>query len=154
MKTHDLQELIYELQVHQIELKMQNEALHEAQAKLDTSRQKYRDLYDGSLMGDLTLDRQGKILEINLTAAKMLGGKRDELLGERLSRFIHPASQDVWYMHFRRALITGTRCAAEVELISALPVKLNSQLVAGQGMCRISMGNMREGDQDQQSIST
>jgi two-component system, cell cycle sensor histidine kinase and response regulator CckA len=47
MPPRDAAELVYELQVHQLELKMQNDELMRTQDELRTSRQKYRDLYDG-----------------------------------------------------------------------------------------------------------
>jgi PAS domain-containing protein len=142
MKSYEIQELVHELQVHQIELKMQNEALRQAQEALETSRQKYQELYDQAPVGYLTLDRQGAILEANLTAAGMLGCGRDKLIGTKLSMFISPWSQDAWYMHFRSAFHTGEPRVAEIELIGSARVLLNSAVVAGKGICRISMSDI------------
>lgn len=65
----DLRELIYELQVYQIELEMQNDELLKAQVQLEESLQKYYDLYDFAPLGYLTFDEKGIRLEANLTAA-------------------------------------------------------------------------------------
>ncbi|MHB8950367.1 MAG: hypothetical protein ACYC4S_15075 [Rhodoferax sp.] len=74
------EELLHELQVHQIELEMQNAALREAQLELEASRDRYVDLYDFAPLGYLTLTLDGLIQEVNLTAAGWLGVVRGQLL--------------------------------------------------------------------------
>jgi PAS domain S-box-containing protein len=73
--------LIHELQVHQIELELQNEELRHTQAELAETARKYSDLYDFAPIGYLTVNRAGKILEANLRASAILGVKRELLLG-------------------------------------------------------------------------
>ena len=72
--------LVYVLQVHQIELEMQNEELRMAQGQLSESLAKYSDLYDFAPVGYLTLNREGLILEANLTFAAQLGIERGRLI--------------------------------------------------------------------------
>ncbi len=64
----DVRALCHELEVHQIELEMQNEELLRVQAKLVESEEKYRDLYEFAPIGYFTLESNGEIREANLTA--------------------------------------------------------------------------------------
>src|SRR4030042_6328875 len=68
----EVQQLVYELEVHRIELEMQNEELRETQQRLEASRDRYADLYDFAPLGYFSLDQHGRIREINLAAAEML----------------------------------------------------------------------------------
>ena len=97
----DPQRLIHELQVHQVELELQNEALRRSQDALQRARDQYAMLYDWAPVGYVTLDAQGTMVAANLTAATMLGVSRSTLPGTPLSRFVARHDQDVWYLHRR-----------------------------------------------------
>jgi PAS domain S-box-containing protein len=98
--------LVHELEVHQIELEMQNEELRRAQEELALSRAKYFDLYDLAPVGYLTLSEEGLILEANLTAANLLGLERSRMVNRPLTRFIVPGDQDIYYLHRKRLSAT------------------------------------------------
>src|SRR3989338_3354805 len=82
------EELLHELQAHQIELEMQNEALRQSQVELEKSRDRYVDFYDFAPAGYLTLSQEALINEINLPGAALLGAERSRLLQRRLASFV------------------------------------------------------------------
>ena len=94
------EELLHELQVHQVELEMQNEALRQAQIALAESRDRYVDLYEFAPVGYLTLGAEGMIEEINLTGATLLGRERKKLLQRRFTSLVIPEDQDRCIRHF------------------------------------------------------
>jgi PAS domain-containing protein len=69
LSADDSHNIIHELQVHQIELEMQNEELRRTQEKLEESRSKYSGLYDFAPVGYFTFDKHGLIIDVNLTGA-------------------------------------------------------------------------------------
>ncbi|OIQ98976.1 sensory histidine kinase AtoS [mine drainage metagenome] len=109
-----LHKLLHELQVHQVELQMQNDALRQAEIAMEESRDRYADLYDFAPIGYLTLSREGMINEINLTAADMLGVVRSKLIKRRFSQFVAEADRDRWYLHFGSVLKHDQRQRCEL----------------------------------------
>src|SRR5215831_1886158 len=83
-----LKNLVHQLEIHQVELELQNEELRKTQVELATSRDRYTDLYEFAPIAYVTLDNRGRILEGNLMAAKLLGIERRTLLRANLAKFI------------------------------------------------------------------
>ena len=94
------EELLHELQVHQIELEMQNDALRQAELALAESRDRYVDLYEFAPVGYLTLSTDGMIVGINLTGTTLLGKERKKLLQSRFTPLVIAEDQDRWIRHF------------------------------------------------------
>ncbi|MEY3884482.1 MAG: hypothetical protein RIS87_257 [Pseudomonadota bacterium] len=111
--------LLYELQVHQIELEMQNQQLLQGQAELAYSQKRYADLYEFAPVGYFTLSPQGSISAVNISGAELLGESRQKLLGTVFSRYISPEDGDRWYLHFRHALKTGETLRCELKIQQA-----------------------------------
>jgi len=97
-------EIVHELQVHQIELEMQNEELRRMQLTLEESRRKYIDLYDFAPVGYFTLTDKSLIAEVNLTGAELLGVTRQKLINCRFRRFVAPEDQGLWDRHLLNVL--------------------------------------------------
>jgi CRP-like cAMP-binding protein len=74
----DSERLVHELQVHQIELELHNEALRQAYDEADALRRQYADIYDFAPVSYFTLDALGVILNVNLAGAILLGIKRSQ----------------------------------------------------------------------------
>ncbi|MDZ7619902.1 MAG: ATP-binding protein [Patescibacteria group bacterium] len=99
--AEELPRVVHELQVHQIELEMQNAAMREAQAELEVSRDRYADLFDFAPVGYVTVDEAGAVREINLTACTILGVERGRVLGRRLASHVHAAAKDRFVEYLR-----------------------------------------------------
>jgi PAS domain S-box-containing protein len=110
--------LVHELEVHQLELEIQNRALRENQELLEESRARYATLYDYAPVGHVALDRQGLIRELNLTCAALLGEDRRLLAGRPFRLLLAPASRRHFDDHLR--LCFAGRQPSSVEL--AIPV--------------------------------
>ncbi len=117
VSPEQVQHLLHELQVHQIELEMQNEELRRAQHELEMSRGKYFDLYDLAPVGYVTLSEPGLILEANLTAAKLLGVGKSQLLKRPLTNFIFSKDQDLYYLHSRKLFAIGEPQTFELRMV-------------------------------------
>ncbi len=84
--------LLHELQVHQVEVDLQEEEMRRSRAELEATLQRQLQLYDFAPVGQLTVDESTRVRELNLTGARLLGSERDELLGLPLESFLMPQS--------------------------------------------------------------
>ncbi len=115
LSPEETRRTLHELEVHQIELEMQNAELRAAQVELDASRTRYFDLYDLAPVGYLVVSETGLVQEANLTAATLLGMNRDALVGQLLSRFILKEDQNLYYLHRRKVSELPSAGAGQVE---------------------------------------
>ena len=130
MSTWELKRLVHELQVHQVELEMQNDELRRTQSELEASRARYVSLYDFAPVGYFTLSEKGLILEVNVTGAGLLGLARRDLFKQPLTRFIVPEDQDIYHRYRRQLGATGSRQVCELRLIRKDAPPLWTQLEA------------------------
>ncbi len=142
---------LHELEVHQIELEMQNKELRRAQAELDASRARYFDLYDLAPVGYCTLNEQGLILEANLTLGTLLGVVRGELIRRPISQFIHTEDEDVYCLYCQQLFATGEAPACELRMVkndgAPLWVRLKSTTThdaAGLPVLRVAFSDISE----------
>jgi len=119
MSSESMATLIHELQVHQIELKMQNQELRRLHDELEKARDKYSHLYDFAPIGYFALSEKGVIVEANLTFATMLGYDRGNLIKKPLSPFVLKEDQDIFYKHRQQLLETGMLQVCELRLVTS-----------------------------------
>lgn len=106
--------LIHELEVHQVELEMQNRELREAHEVLESSRDRYAVLYDLAPVGYLTLEPTAIIHELNLTAAALLGTELNKAIGASLLKWVEPADKSRLLRHLGTQL--GSSAGAGLDL--------------------------------------
>lgn len=97
----DTKKLLHELQVHQIELEMQNEELQEAYHTVEKALEKYTMLYDFAPAGYFTLDKDSIICDVNFTGAEMLGERRFALSGANFRLFVSEDSKSAFDNFFK-----------------------------------------------------
>ena len=112
--AHPDEKLLHELQVHQVELEMQNEALRQKQTELEAARDRYVDLYDFAPVGYLTLDTEGMIEETNFTAVALLGRERKKLLRRSFASMVLDKDQARWMTLFMSVKQGGDNGTAEL----------------------------------------
>ncbi len=145
------EEMLHELQVHHIELEMQNEELRRAQLALEVARDRYVDLYEFAPVGYLTLSHESQINTINLTGASMLGEERQKLFHRSFSRLIVPEHHSRWQIFFVGAMGTMDKqtCALTLQHKDGkrLDVRLDSLLITtedGKTELRIALTDISE----------
>lgn len=115
----DLKNLVFELQVHQEELIVQNEELRRTHLDLQTQKYLYTDLYDFAPVGYLTLESNGLIVGANLMAASMLNRDRANLIETRLASFCSVSSRSTLAIYLDRLVSSNARDSCELELTVA-----------------------------------
>jgi PAS domain S-box-containing protein len=109
--------LLHDLQVHQIELEMQNQELRETQNKLEETTSLYADLYDYAPVGYISFDDNGIIQEINLTGATMLGKERSRLINCPFASYVIQNDLPKFRDHLWKCRETDKKTTAEIGLI-------------------------------------
>jgi PAS domain S-box-containing protein len=104
------------LNIHQVELQMQNDELRDAQADMDALRLKHFNLYDMAMVAYFTLTESGLIKEANLTAADLLGLTRSDLEKRRFSEFIMPDDESDYFQYRKKLIDTGVLQHCELRM--------------------------------------
>jgi PAS domain S-box-containing protein len=109
----ELSRALHELQVYRVELEAQNHELRRSRDALEASRARYADLFDFAPIGYMTLDREQRIAEVNLTGAELFGYDRAELVGKPLSVLARFESSYVVTDHVHECLARSLTVRAE-----------------------------------------
>ena len=112
----DEKKLFHELQVHHIELEMQNEELRQAIETAETALKNYTMLYDLAPTGYLTLEHDGTISELNFTAADLLGERRFSLVNNNIKLFIDNDSLPGFNDFISKVFRSKTKESCELKL--------------------------------------
>ena len=112
----DVKKLVHELQVHQIELEMQNEELRQSYLTAETALKKYTMLFDLAPIGYFSLDQEGTICELNFTGADILSERRSSLFEKNFKLFVSESSRPVFNNFFRKVFTSNSKESCEVML--------------------------------------
>ncbi len=88
LASKHLKALVDELQVHQIELLLQNQELDRTRQEAEERRDRYRDLFESAPVAYFTLDKQGRIQEMNGAAEMLLGVDRKTVTADPFAVFV------------------------------------------------------------------
>ncbi len=114
--TADILRLVHELQVHQIELEIQNEELQRSRAEIEAGLKRYTELYDFAPVGYVTLSADGTIYQANLYLARLLRMERDLLMGVRFGLFVQEDDRVVFNAFLESVFGSKTRETCELAL--------------------------------------
>jgi signal transduction histidine kinase len=148
--TEDALRLIHELQVHQVELELQNEELRRARDELEVTTARYEELYDFAPVGYVTLDAHSTILEINLVGAGLLGLDRARAIGKRFVSWLTPATRPALegllaeLQRAERAACDLTLGSAKGELHLRVDAVPEGPARAGEWRCRAALTDVTE----------
>jgi PAS domain S-box-containing protein len=142
--------ILHELQVHQIELELQNAELQEARNKVESLLETYTDLYDFAPVGYFSVDEEGVILEVNLTGAAFLGIERSRLIDQRLQNFVDPPSRKLLGAFLKKVFANPGKHICELPLRNehGIPFWVDLQAASAEAAkgapnwCRIAMSDL------------
>jgi PAS domain S-box-containing protein len=124
----------HELQVHQIELEMQNDELRRCQVALEEARDLYSEVFHFAPIGYLILTESGLIQDANLTAAAMLGVERNKALGGPFVAFLGQGEAGRWHQLFPTLIGRGEWTSLRMALQRRDGSRLHARLSCeGQG---------------------
>ncbi|RDV37949.1 response regulator [Bradymonadaceae bacterium TMQ3] len=135
ISARDPQELIRELKLHHIELELQNKELKRCQSQLESTRERYIDLYFHAPIGYASLTAEGSIDELNFMAADHLELTRQELLHASFGELLTPSSRERFQAHLARTFSSGE--LQKCDVVARLPdggqthLRLTSVMVKG-----------------------
>ncbi|KAF0197779.1 MAG: two-component hybrid sensor and regulator [Bacteroidetes bacterium] len=144
----DLLKLIHELEVHQIELELQNEELILTKEMAELAEEKYTELYDFAPSGYISLLKNGTISELNFAAARMLGKERIHLVTKQFDLFITANTRPAFNAFFQRVFISKIKQTCEITIATEgqlpLHVSINGIVSQNGGFCLLTLTDITE----------
>jgi PAS domain S-box-containing protein len=126
--------IVHELELHQVELEIQNEELREARLELESALARYTEIFDFAPIGYVTTTLDGIIREVNHAAAKLVGRMRSQLVGQRFCLLVPAPHAAAFTELVRLALVNEARESCELELLESpgktIAVRLMATLLA------------------------
>ena len=108
--------LIHELEVHQIELELQNKELLLAKEQAEEAREKYAELYDFAPSAYFTLSEEGEIIKLNLYGAELLCKERSLLINRQFGFFVSDDSRLIFNQFLHNIFKSKEKASCEIAL--------------------------------------
>jgi PAS domain S-box-containing protein len=144
----DAQRILHELQVHQVELELQNEELKQSKAEVDLFLEKYTDLYDLAPVGYCTLTADGTIQLANLMGASLVGIERSQLMGRRFGLLVSPGHRPGFNAFLKLVFASQTKQSGDFDLLSEAQtprtVNIEARCMPSGLECRAAMVDVSE----------
>ena len=152
----DTRQIFHELQVHQIELEMQNAELRQARDELELALENYTDLYDFAPVSYFTLMTDSTVRRANLTGTNLVGMERGRLVGRPFNALVSPASRPAFGTFLKQVFAGEAKRSIELELLCpGQPpriVNIEAQrLVTGQE-CRAVVADITDRKQAEEKV--
>lgn len=110
--------IIDELELKQLELEITNASLVKAKQQSEITTAKYVELYDFAPMSYFTLSQNGKISDLNLSGANMLGKERSLLIENKFSSFVSTNSKITFKNFLEKLFKSKVKESCEIILTS------------------------------------
>jgi len=159
--SEELQRLVYELEVHRLDLEMQNKELLQVRHQLQHYRDRYVDLYDFAPLGYVTLDEDSYVQEINLTGAAMLEADRATVTGHPLTSYLADPDRAAFLEHLKKCVREDGEVISEAKLQTKsgreVAVQLRSVPVGGPDsectLCKTAITDITKRKQAEDSLN-
>ncbi len=146
------QSLLKEIQTREIKLNAQNEELRKLQRYTEISEMRYRDLYDKVPAGILTLDMEGRIISLNLTATQFIGRPRKYLIGQVFSNFISHKDLEtfsdfltsLFRMHKKQTCEICLNGSGDLPLMIKIDGYVTDDIIGGSPQCQMVFTDISE----------
>jgi hypothetical protein len=145
---NDLMKIVIELEVHQVELELQNEELQLSKTATRDAIEKYTELYDFAPSGYFTLSKEGEIIELNLHGANMLGKDRFHLKNSQFGFFVSLQTRPIFNKFLENVFNSKAERNCMVSLSTEnntlVDVYLNGILTQKGTQCLVTMVDITE----------
>lgn len=141
MSLKKLQNQLYDFQVNQIELELQNEALQKTHLQLLATRDRYQKLYEYTPVATLTMGSQGYITATNVAVCNLFACSKPRLLGTKLGKYIHAEDQTSFTLFVNQLLKSTGNQDVEFRIKRANGTSIT---VACKGFCSHEKNNEHE----------
>jgi signal transduction histidine kinase len=139
----DALKLVHELELHQIELEMQNEELRQTRSEAMNSAEKYIELYNFAPAGYVTLTKDGQIIEINQFGSQMLGNEPSKLKNSYFYSYVSDETKEVYKDFLKRIFKTRKKESCELSLSgiqsSEIYTHLTGEITKNGSQCMVNI---------------